>query len=229
LSKEEFDSTMDAVFTSAEGGFLSYDERKAMQEQRANSLPGMTTEQLYVFFDWGKSMDRTVRAVGYLVEDDRGRQGVCVLELKEYPSGESYSSIIDDLYELIRLFGDRIFMVGWDNTGVGRGIEDFIKVVAGLGIQTMPVEFSLENKSRLYTMFKFLAERNVRREYGVKIPFINECDKQLASLVFKKTSRGYLMVHHDNERDRDDYPDAIVGLCSLMIVPENAPITAEFV
>jgi len=48
-------------------------------------------------------------------------------------------------------------------------------------------------------------------------------------LRFKRSQRGYLQVHHENEKDRDDFPDSIAGLCSLMISPENPPITCEII
>jgi hypothetical protein len=124
----------------------------------------------------------------------------------------------------VRLGIANIAMVGWDNTGTGRGIEDFVKRVEQLGIQAMPVEFSLENKSRIYTLFKLLAE-----QHRVKIPKNTECDKQLSMLRFARSPRGYLQVHHENERDRDDYPDALAGLCSLIVQPDNAPVTVTII
>ena len=60
-------------------------------------------------------------------------------------------------------------------------------------------------------------------------PYIAECDKQLSMLRFQRTSRGYLQVHHESSNDRDDFPDSIAGLCSLIIQPENAPITVTIV
>ncbi|KKK81343.1 hypothetical protein LCGC14_2814400, partial [marine sediment metagenome] len=57
-----------------------------------------------------------------------------------------------------------------------------------------------------------------------------ECDKQLSMLRFKRSKgRGHLQVHHENERDRDDFPDAIAGLCSLIIQPDNPPISAVII
>ena len=112
----------------------------------------------------------------------------------------------------------------WDNTGVGRGLEDFTKRVEQLGVMAMPVEFSLENKSRIYTLFKLLAEQG-----RIKIPYVKECDKQLSMLRFQRTPRGYMKVHHENEKDRDDYPDAIAGFSSLIIQPENLPISATII
>ncbi len=115
-------------------------------------------------------------------------------------------------------------MVGWDNTGVGKGLEDFISRIEQFGVQCMPVEFSLQNKARIYTLFKLLAEN--RR---IKMPMVEECNKQLSMLRFRTTARGLLQVHHENERDRDDFPDAISGLCSLIIQPEVAPVTCEII
>lgn len=225
LNREKFESTVDAVFTSAEGAFLTYDERKRIQHERPNYIPAVLTQPVYVFFDWAKSMDRTVRVIGYPIGDDYESMSVHVLEMKEYPSKTSYAEIVDDLHSLILQLGqEKIFMVGWDNTGVGRGIEDFINRIQALGIMCNPVEFNLENKSRIYIGFKFLVERN-----RIDIPFVDECDNQLSRLVFKKTSRGHWQVHHLNESDRDDFPDAIAGLCSLIIQPENVPVTCTII
>lgn len=229
LTREQIDSTLLAVFTSPEGGFLTLKERQDMQDKdRSSMLPSTATSQLFVFFDWAKSRDRTVRVVGTAIRinDKDWADEVYVHEMKEYPQGTTYTEIVDvDLKELIMSFGvAKIAMVGWDNTGVGRGIEDFVKRVEQLGIPAMPVEFSLENKSRIYTLLKLLAEQ--RR---VKLPYVRECDKQLSMLRFKKSPRGHLKVHHENEKDRDDYPDALAGLCSLMIAPDNPPISATII
>jgi hypothetical protein len=226
LTREEFDSTVNAEFTNPEGGFLSLDERRRMQKNRSNYIPSILTNPLYVFFDFAKSMDRTVRIIGVPVERNPGVQTVYVYEMKEYPIETGYNVIIGELNQLIQEVGQQnIYMVGWDNTGVGRGIEDFINQIQEIGIMCTPVEFSAENKSRIYTLFKFLVEQD-----RLDIPFVDECDKQLSCLRFKKSSsRGYLMVHHENERDRDDYPDAIAGLCSLVISPDNPPITVTIV
>lgn len=228
LTREQIDSTLLAIFTSPEGGFLTLQERKNMQEERSSMLPSVVTKPIYIFYDWGKVNDRTVQFIGVPItknEDDWADE-VYVYVAKEYPAGTSYTKIIDeDLKDLIKDVGpEMVAMVGWDNTGVGRGLEDFTKRVEQLGIMAMPVEFSLENKSRIYTLFKLLAEQ--RR---VKIPYVKECDKQLSMLRFKRSPRGHLQVHHENERDRDDFPDALAGLVSLIIQPENPPISAVII
>ena len=228
LTREQIDSTLLAVFTSPEGGFLTLQERKDLQEERSSMLPSVLTQPIYIFFDWAKVKDRTVRVIATPVNSNKEdwADEVFVHEMKEYPSGTPYTEIIDvDLKNLIQVVRpEMVAMVGWDNTGVGRGLEDFTRRVEQLGIMAMPVEFSLENKSRIYTLFKLLAEQK-----RIKIPYIKECDKQLSMLRFERSPRGHLKVHHENEKDRDDFPDAIAGVCSLIIQPENLPISAVII
>ena len=199
-----------------------------MQEERGSMLPSVITKQLYIFFDWAKVRDRTVRIIATpnKSNSEDWADEVYVYEMLEYPSGTSYTKIIDeDLKSLIKDVGpEKVAMVGWDNTGVGRGLEDFTRRVEQLGIMAMPVEFSLENKSRIYTLFKLLAEQK-----RIKIPYVKECDKQLSMLRFERSPRGHLKVHHENEKDRDDFPDALAGACSLIIQPENLPISATVI
>jgi len=230
LTREQIDSTLLAIFTSPEGGFLTLAEREDMQEERSSILPSVITQPIYIFFDWAKVGDRTVRVIGIPNKSVR-KEGdwtdqVYIYEMLEYPAGTDYTDIIDvDLKNLVKSIGPQnIAMVGWDNTGVGKGLEDFISRIEQFGVQCMPVEFSLQNKARIYTLFKLLAEN--RR---IKMPMVEECNKQLSMLRFRTTARGLLQVHHENERDRDDFPDAISGLCSLIIQPEVAPVTCEII
>lgn len=229
LTQEEIDSTMLAVYTNPEGGFISVEERKAMQEERPNQLPFVVEDPLFIFFDFAKSRDRTVRSIGIPVVQGE-KVGVHVFEALEYPQGTPYNEILDDLDDLIKKVGvDKIAFIGWDNTGVGRGIEDFMNRFSEIGITLVPVEFGLEKKSAMYTLLKLLVERNMRGEVGLKIPRIQECDKQFSMLRFKRTTKGYLQVHHEKEKDRDDFPDSLAGLCTLIIQPDNPPVSVTIV
>jgi hypothetical protein len=227
LTQQEIDSTLMAVFTSPVGAYISLEERRVMQEDRPNHFPVFIERPIYIFFDFAKTADRTVRVAASTYGLDESHPGVFVHEMLEYDQGTPYNVIVDELEGLINRVGrQHIAMVGWDNTGVGKGIEDFIRRIEDLGVACVPVEFSLENKSRIYTSLKLLIEKNVRGRDGIKLPFIKSCDKQLAALRFKTTSRGYLQVHHENEKDRDDYPDALAGVVSLIVQPDNPPVTA---
>jgi len=228
LTQEQIDSTLLARFTSPAGGFFTLKERKDMQDDRPSMLPSVITSPLYVFFDWAKSHDRTTRFIATPInkgENDWAPE-VYVHEMIEYPNNTNYSDIIDvELRALIDHVGmQNIAMVGWDNTGVGKGLADFVSRVEQLGIPAAPVEFSEQGKSRIYTLLKLLAEQ--RR---VHIPYMKECDKQLSTLVFKRSKRNNLLVHHMDEKDRDDFPDALAGVCSLIIQPENMPVSAVII
>lgn len=230
LPQERIESTLLAIFTKPMGGFLTPDERKAIQLlDRPNGLPAIITQPIFIFFDFAKSQDRTVRAIGNPFGNQE-HPGVDCWELFEYPGGTGYDVILEDTIQLITAVGrQNVALVGWDNTGVGKGLEDFFRRIEGLGVMCMPVEFSLENKSRLYTIFKLLVERTTKGQDGLRVPFVTECDKQLAALRFQRSQRGYLQVHHEKEGDRDDFPDALAGLCSLIIQPDSAPVTVEIV
>lgn len=226
LTNEEFDSTVMAVFTNPAGGFITYKERKAIQEDRPNVLPAVTSEPFYIFFDFAKAQDRTVRITATPIKKSEDwAASVYAHEMLEYTQGTPYSHIVDELKELIDTYGaHKIAMIGWDNTGVGKGIEDFINKVQQLGIPVMPTEFSLKNKSRMYTLLKLLIEQK-----RISIPFVDECDKQLAQLRFKKTEGNTLKVHHANESDRDDFPDALAGISSMIVQPDFVPVHLEVI
>lgn len=234
MDQDRIDSTLLAKFTSAAGAFLSIEERERIQHKRENMMPPILADmnapqKLYIFFDWGKAMDRTVRTTARsfgTYEEPK----VYVDELLEYPHRTGYDIILEDLFALIKHVGaHNIAMIGWDNTGVGKGVEDFINRVQQFGIMVQPVEFQIANKSRIYTIFKYLVEQTRLNPDRISLPFVPECDKQLAKLRFKKTTREYMQVHHESEQDRDDYPDSIVGCVSLIVQPDNPPVTATIV
>lgn len=224
LTQEQIDSTLDARFTDPEGTFVTADERESLFEKRQNIIPPDADGPLFVFFDFAKVGDRTVRVTGR----KRG-EGVEVLEMHEYPAGTSYNAIVDDFEHLVHEHRGKIQSFGWDNTGVGQGIADFASRIENLGVRPVPVNFSLQNKSRIYTVFKLLIERNLRGDYGLKAPYVKQADRELTALRFKRTARGYLQVHHSSEKDRDDYPDALAGLVSIILALDTTPSSMSIV
>lgn len=225
MTQAQIDSTLNAEFTSGEGGFFSLEEVRQMQEHRESFIPSITTEPFYIFYDFAKSRDNTIRVVGTMKN-----KGILVHEMKKYPNKTPYNEIIDELVELIKEVGaDKFAMVGFDAGGPGSGIEDWIKKIREFGVNIMPVTFTLQKKNTMYTIFKLLAERNLRGEFGIKIPYTDYGDYQLKSLRFKTTASGKLTIHHEQESDKDDVPDAIAGLCGLMINPENPPVSIEII
>jgi hypothetical protein len=236
LSREEIDSTLLAVFTDAEGSFLTTDERAAMFSKRPNCLPLAPEKGLSFFFDFAKVHDHTVRICAEEIGDITSPSGVYVHEIKEYPLGTSYTDIVSDFEQVVSSYPQgKVYRVGWDNTGVGAGIDDFMRRVEGRGVQCIPVKFSLENKSRMYTVLKMLIERNLRKDefgnmrVGISLPLSKRADDQFATLRFKRSAGGHLQVHHLNEKDLDDIPDATAGMCGLLVHPDVFPSSLNIV
>lgn len=225
-----FDSTVASIFTDTEGGFFTWQERKIMfDNERVNQLPILLTKPIYIAIDWGKVKDRTVVAMGH-------REGLAefpwihVPFIKEYPQKFPNTRVLEELYGWIQAFKPHnVAMLGWDNTGYGGGLEDYMIRIENMGVVLNPVVFSLESKSRMYTLFKVLAERNVKGIKGISLPRHDEADRQLSNLIFTTTSRGHLKVKHMEDSDRDDIPDALAILCSMIINPENPPVTATII
>jgi hypothetical protein len=229
LPQERIDSTLMAKFSSSEGSYFTVAEINAMQEDRSNILPPPSeiTEPFWIVYDFAKVNDRTVVYTGHGTKDN----GVKGLHSYEYPQGTGYDIIIDDLKDIIEAYGsDKIAGVGYDGTGVGKGIEDFMKIVENMGVMLTPIAFTLKSKSEMATLVKLLAEKNLRepdKESGIKVPKDAEFNKQMNRLVFKRTASGQLQVHHEKESDRDDHFDALMMLCRVVMNLENVPVTME--
>tara|TARA_Y100000310_G_scaffold95467_1_gene93288 strand:- start:1937 stop:3499 length:1563 start_codon:yes stop_codon:yes gene_type:complete len=225
LTRAEFDSTVDSKFTSPEGAFLTDNELKAMIDDKIpNTLP-IVTQPIYVGLDLAKVKDRTVRVIGIPIRNPDSEDmtpHLKVLNIKEYPQGTEYTEVIDDLEVLFNHYKQTgVASVGFDATGVGKAVEEMLR---NRGIPAVPVIFSLENKSRLFTNFKFLAEQK-----KLTMPNMEEAFFQFSQLRFKRNSRGYLQVHHENENDRDDIPDAVAILVEVAISPGSTPVSFTFI
>ena len=92
------------------------------------------------------------------------------------------------------------------------GNSGIVPLFETTGITPQDVTFSGPQKSGMYQRFKELMERGLF--HRIKS---NEFEYQAARLEMRKSTRGYLMVHHENEDDLDDAPDACAGLIYLMM------------
>lgn len=230
MALPQIQSTMLAEFGDTEGAFLTADELKAIQEDRFNGLPpkAMVTQQLWISLDFAKKGDRTVRCTGIPTEQG----GLYIFEIFEYPEGTSYDNVIGDLLRIIDEYGgSNIAGVVYDQTGVGLGVEDFMKEVNMKGVRLLPVTFTLPRKSQFYTMFKILAEKQnkYQDQDWLRLPYTEQGNYQLSKLRFKVTTSGNLQVSHEKESDRDDIPDSLGILIYAVLDPEHIPATFSFV
>ena len=95
---------------------------------------------------------------------------------------------------------------GVDVTG-NSGISPLFQ---SIGIYPEDVTFSGPVKSGMYQRFKYFMEKGLMHRCK------NDAwDYQAKHLIMKKGARGYLMVHHESEKDLDDAMDATAGLIHL--------------
>jgi hypothetical protein len=66
----------------------------------------------------------------------------------------------------------------------------------------------------MYADFKLLMEND-----RIKIVYHDGAKKQMESLAFKKTPRGYLTVENSSDSVHDDIPDSIAMLINVSIKP----------
>jgi hypothetical protein len=207
MPQAQIDSTLLGKFTMGSGAYFTTEEINQMLVKRSNLLPpkALMKKPFYVFLDLAKVNDRTVRYIGVPTETS----GVYVYETFEYKEKTPYNEIVEDLKQLILTYGrDLVAAIGFDASGVGSAVEDWIRPLSNFGVRVSPIKFTLQSKSQMYTLLKLLAERNVQEQgtlSGINIPYSDEAKFQFTKLVFKKSNSGNLMIHHENENDRDDF------------------------
>jgi len=221
-----FSSTHDGEFSAEGGGFFSQSEIKDMLvKEWRNEMP-IVDCPVYIGIDFAKVKDRTVLSIGTIHEnkDDKRFKDLHVRYVYQFPLKTDYEVCIEKLGQIVTHYKENYFgvaAVGFDATGVGKAIDEMIQ---RNGIKAVPVVFSLQSKSRMYGNFKMLAEN--RR---IKIVHSEDVNFQLSSLIFNKTSSGYLQVHHETESQHDDIPDSIVALIDVSILPSRIPVVGQIV
>jgi hypothetical protein len=224
LTRSQFDSTVDSRFTTPEGGFFTDIEIKEMLDEGiSNHLP-LVTQPIFMAYDFAKVRDSTVLTMGIRAPSkyDKDVINLKVLYIKEYPQGTDYTEIVNEAKRIYNQYQHTgVGAVGFDASGVGKAVEEFFKERQ---IPVIPVDFNLQNKARIYTNFKLMAEQ--RR---ITMPHLEEAFYQLSQLRFKTSSRGYLMVHHENESDKDDIPDSVAILNEVAIFGQPTKVSMTFI
>lgn len=231
MPKAQIDSTLLARFAQGSGRYFSNEEITGMMEDRHNQIlpPELNSEPLYIFLDLAKVNDRTVSTYGTRTKDG----GVNVQSIYEYPERTPYNEILDNLEEFCKEYGaENIAAIGFDATGSGLAIEDFIKRFNKFGVRTIPLKYTLQSKTKMYTLLKLLMEKNLRNpdiESGIKMPKNNAAKYQFSQMEFKQSSSGNFTIHHAKDSDRDDIPDSVAGLTYMILDLENVPVSFDYV
>ena len=207
-----FMSTHGGEFPADGGGFFKQSELdRNLIKEWDNVLP-IVDRPVYLGIDFGKAKDNTVLSLGYVTDDDPH-----VLEVRyteKFQLGTDYKDIAIRLKEIVDYYHNNYHGVGgiaYDATGVGKAIQEMLDEQ---GLMCTDITWTQQTKSKLYGDFKLFMENN-----RIKIVYSDDCYRQLAGLVFKRTPRGYLTVENTKTTVHDDYPDSISMLIAVSVKP----------
>lgn len=217
-----FRATFDAEFPEDQGAFFKRTEIQDMlQQDWDNQLPVVDTP-LFMGIDFAKIRDNTVLTLGTLINPDDDMPTLEVRYVQVFDQGTDYRDVVARIKQIFDYYsgvGRDIVDIGYDATGVGLAVEEFL---VDAGLNGTPVTFTLPEKTRMYANFKMLAEQ--RR---IKIVYDERTEDQLSSLVFKPTASGkYQTVAHLKEDMHDDIPDSLACLIDVAL-NQSAPVSLE--
>lgn len=222
MTRARVESTLLALFTDATGAYFTEDEIRKSFDINVAFKPD---SQVFMFLDVGAKHDQSVLVMGYIDYPD-GEEGfphIYVPKIHCYPvgyplsrvvgafsegqdtDGWHYEKSVKDYYNEF-MADNQVPILGVDTTG-NSGI---IPLCETAGLFPTDVVFSGQAKSGYYQRFKYFMEKGLIHRCKS-----DEFDYQCSHLEMQKSSRGYLMIHHEKEDDLDDVPDSIAGLIAL--------------
>ena len=237
LDRAQFESTVDAVRTLSSNNYFTPNEIEHSLDHDLTQRKEICSlgKQTFWFLDVGSVHDQCVLCGCYVepdLHDDKFKH-VYLFEIKVYPVGYPISLVVgapvsDDLnldkwhyekpvkdYLLEHSINNILPVFGCDVTG-NSGISPLFQAI---GVNPIDIVFSGPKKSAMYSRFKYFMEKGLLHRIQSK-----DWDHQARRLYVKRSIRGYLMIHHESESDRDDCMDATAGVINLADNPDNVPI-----
>lgn len=243
LPRQEFESTVAAIRSISDRNYFTPDEISRSYDEKLRDLD-MIGKQPFFFLDVGSKHDQSVLVAGF-IETDKIETGEGTRDINHiyvpiihiYPVGYPLSRVVgiysanqdSDGWHIEKSVKDHI--LEWQNNGIQpifgvdvTGNSGISPLFQSAGINPMDVVFSGPSKSGMYQRYKYFMEKGLLHRIKCK-----EFDYQASHLEVKKSQRGYLMIHHDNEKDLDDVMDAIAGLIYLADNPDTFPVTVTII
>jgi len=241
LPRQEFESTVAAIRSLSDRNFFTVDEIERSYDDKLRVLD-MVGKQPFFFLDVGSKHDQSVLIGGYTVIEEVGEgkrdfKHIYMPIIHVYPVGYPITRVVgvdsdehstdgwhheksvkEHLKEWTKGGIQPIF--GVDVTG-NSGISPLFQ---STGINPTDIVFSGPSKSGMYQRFKYYMEKGLLHR-----PKSKEWDYQARHLEMKKSIRGYLLIHHENEGDLDDCMDATAGMIELADSIENVPVSITVV
>lgn len=220
-----FQSTHLGEWSDEGGSFLTTKEIKTMMQHDWENKLRLVDKPVWIGIDLGKMRDNTVISIGVTKKSENGLDKYDDLDIfyqEKVPLGTTYEAIVDRYIEIKEYYDNYcqgVAGMGYDATGQ----KTFMDILSIKGVHGIPVDFSAKqsNKTLLFNDFKMMAEN-----YKLKCVYSEDCEKQLANLVFKTTDNKKLKkVENKYDYIHDDFADSIAILIHISVKPSRVPVS----
>jgi len=242
LPRQEFESTVAAVRSLSDRNFFTPDEIERSLDPKVREID-MIGKQPFFFLDIGHKHDQSVLIGGYVEIEETGDTSrvlkhIYIPIIHVYPQGYPISMVVGSHTDRMDEIGGwhyeksvKDYLQEWSKSGTQpifgcdvTGNSGISPLFQSTSINPIDITFSGPVKSGMYQRFKYYMEKGLIHRCKSK-----EWDYQARHLEMKKSVRGYLLIHHEQESDLDDTMDATAGLIFLSDNPDNAPCTLTVV
>lgn len=232
-TRQQIESQLLAVRSLSDRNYFSPDEIERSYDSFLNELK-MIGKQPFFALDVGSKHDQSVLVGGFVEPDDSGRfmrlyMPIIHLYPVGYPLSRVVGSNVDDSDGWGHVKSVKEFLDEYSENGIipvfgvdCTGNSGIVPLFEAAGIYPQDITLSGPVKSGMYQRFKYFMEKGLL--HRIKS---SEFEYQARHLEVKKSQRGYLMIHHENENDLDDVMDATAMLISLADSPDIVPVSVE--
>lgn len=237
LTRQQFESTVAAKRSLSSKNFFTTEEIKKSRDKSLTEI-NMVGKQTFFFLDVGSKHDQSVLCGGYTEPDKENDKlnRIYIPLIHIYPVGYPISRVVgsddgtkDDGWHYEKPVKE--YLKEWSEGGIQpvfgvdvTGNSGISPLFDAVGINAEDITFSGPVKSGMYQRFKYFMEKGLLH----RIPK-EEFDYQASHLEMKKTARGYLSIHHEQESDLDDVMDSVAGLIHLADNPDYVPVTFKVI
>lgn len=255
-TRQQVDSTLLAVFSQSAGAFLSTDEIDDSVDAELNQKGRQAGygREVAFFLDVGTVHDQSVLVGAYITENKETPEipFINAFFIHKYPVGYPLPRVVgvdvnhddgwDDyaldnppVKEILAEYSTEMDgkklppLFGVDVTG-NSGLIPLFNVI---GIEPADIVFSGKKKWEMYQRMQYyFQQRYIRRVFDQDLNTVDgkDCGYQLSKLVVKRgTQTSYRQIHHENESDYDDCPDALAGVIHLIENPNLPSLSFDIV
>lgn len=237
LTRQEIESQYLAVRSISDRNYFTPDEIERSRDKELKEI-SMIGKQPFFFLDVGAKHDASVLTAGYIEfpDGDDKLAHLYIPIIHRYPIGYPISRVVGSYDEKQDSDGwhheksVKDYYLEWSNDGIAPVVGVDVTGNSGIsplfdscGLSVTDITFSGPSKSGYYQRFKYFMEKGLLHRIPNK-----QFDYEASHLEVRKSARGYLLIHHESEKDHDDVMDSVCGLLALAD-PLHVPASMEII